>query len=248
MPSLPQRTLLTRSKTRLGGVFTQSDNLQASQAIDVAALRETGLRVLVPKSGDARPSATLFTELTGIEVPGSLWENEFEQVGNVSFRLAPGADIPGQLAAGWGDIGISSTELTANSGKSSELSAFRLSTAPICWLALIALRDAATEWREFLAIPPDERAAKRTVPTAFPLFVRRIVLAQGLPIDPADVPVRGKAEALLNVGGIRAVADRVVTGTSAKRQGGEIVDVLAPIFPELLVANRILAGRVAIGT
>ena len=201
-------------------------------------IAESGARILVPKSKDAMPSVREFASRIGIEVPDSVWEDEYVTSGGNSFRLTPGADMARQIAAGWGDIAICSTELLEESGIRDRLSVSRIGE-PICRYSVLALNEVADDWRNFLEssngrypTPP------RQLPASFPRYLGLIAAARDLPIVPQDVPISGKAEVSMRDNGIGAVADRIDTGNTVRDRGGQEVFKLANIFTEIIMRRQ----------
>lgn len=198
-------------------------------------MAQSSERILVPKSIDAVSGVAAFTIITGIEIPDTLYDKGYVKSGGRSFRLVPGGDMPGQIAAGWGDVAICSTELVAEAGNASVLG-LRLGMS-VCRYSVLALDEAADDWRAFL-----ERASRypiepRRLPASFPNFLGMIAAGRALPILPLDVPISGKGEATMLDSGIFAVADRVVSGETVRKMGGQEVFWLADIYPELVVRS-----------
>ena len=203
--------------------------------VDIAKSAE---RILVPKSRDAASSVLDFTAQTGIEVPNTVWENEYAKSGNRSFRLVPGGDMPGQLVAGWGDIAVCSTELIEESGLRRQFDAYRIGK-PICRFSVLALNKVADDWQRFLEQASGRYPSlAREIPSTFPRFLGSIVAGRDLPLKSQYVTISGKAEATMRDNGIGVVADRVVTGNTVRKLGGREVFLLANIFTEIIVRKQ----------
>lgn len=202
----------------------------------IVEMAQTAERILVPKSRDALSGVAAFTELTGIEVPKTVWEREYVTAGGRTFRLTPGGDMPGQIAVGWGDVAICSTELVEEAGIPSLVS-YRIGGS-VCRYSVLALDEVADDWRVFLERTSRYKRQVRDIPASFPNFLAMIAAGRDLPVRPMKVPVSGKGEATMRGSGIRAVADRVVSGSTVRRQGGREVFLLANIYPELVVRRQ----------
>ena len=200
---------------------------------DLIGMAQSAERILVPKSKDAVSGVTAFSEVTGIEIPSAVWEKEYVTSAGRSFRLVPGADMPGQIVAGWGDIAICSTELVAEAGLKAVES--RRIGAPVCRYSVLALEERADDWQEFLGRSSRYPVLPRQLPGSFPNFLGMIAAGRDLPLLPLGVPISGKGEATMRASGIGAVADRVVSGNTAKKLGGREVFKLADIYPELVM-------------
>lgn len=201
----------------------------SQRIIDMAQSAE---RIMLPVSKDAASGLRAFTGLTGIEVPESLTDKEIVRAAGREFRLARGADMPGQIAADWADLALCSTEFVREA-RLPRVQSARIGD-PICRYSVLALESVAEDWREQLSRGSRYPLSVWNLPASFPNFLNLIAAAQDLPIRAMSVPISGKAEATMRASGIGAVADRVVTGRTAQRLGGQEVYVLAEIFPELV--------------
>lgn len=202
------------------------------------SVAQSAERILVPKSKDALASVALFNEMTGIEVPDWVWRDEYVISGGRSFRLVPGSDMPGQIVAGWGDMAICSTELTIESGLKDKIGEYIVGDS-ICRFSVLALNEVADNWRQFLKNTSSKYPiAPRDLPSSFPRLLGMIAAARDLPITPMSAPISGKAEATMCASGIGAVADRVVTGETARRLGAQEVFRLADIRTSFVVRRN----------
>lgn len=190
----------------------------------------------MPKSRDAESGVDAFSAVSGIEVPAKLWEKEYVVSGGRSFRLVPGADMANQIAAGWGDIAICSTELVAEANQPSVIGC-RIGEM-VCRYSVLALDQVADHWRDFLQRSARYPKQVRMLPASFPLYLTQIAIGRDLPLVPMGVQVSGKAEATMFASGVGAVADRIVTGRTVRALGGQEVFELAKIYPELIVRRQ----------
>lgn len=207
-----------------------------SAPFDIAGFAQSAERILVPTSKDSLSGVRAFTELTGVEVPDSLWRDEYVESAGRSFRLVRPVDMPDQVNAGWGDMAISSTELVAEADVRSVIGLRYGQT--VCRYSVLALEDVAADWQDFLEKSPRYPSIPRVLPASFPKFLGKIASARDLAITPAAVQISGKGEATMRASGVPAVADRVVTGTTAARLGAREVFTLANIYPELVVRRK----------
>lgn len=194
-------------------------------------------RFLVPKSRDARDTVQTFTAVTGLEIPESVYKDEYATSGRLTFRLTPSSDMPAQIAAGWGDVAICSTELIEESNLRRRFDTFRIGE-PICRYSVLALNEVADDWQAFLETANGRFPAYRRLPSTFPRYLGIIAADRDLPIRPLDVPISGKAEVTMRDNGIGAVADRIVTGNTVRKVGGREIVSLANIFTEIIVKRK----------
>ncbi len=159
-----------------------------SELVDIAQSAE---RILVPKSLDAALGIDTFTELTGIEIPSDLRDKMVSRSQGRSFRLVSGRDIPGQLAADWGDVGIASTELTAEFGDLSRIGAMRIGKA-FCRYSIIGLEPKASQIEDDLTRASRYPIRTWTIPATFPRFLGQIAAVRDLPVIAIGVPVSGQ--------------------------------------------------------
>lgn len=201
---------------------------------DIAGSAE---RVMVPKSRDALSGVAAFTEVTGIEVPQTVWDEEYVRSGGRTFRLVPGGDMPSQIAAGWGDIAICSTELVAEAGLAA-VTSVRVGES-VCRYSVLALAECADDWQAFLGRTSRYPISPRYLPASFPNYLGMIAAGRDLPLVPTSgIAISGKGEATMRDSGIGAVADRVVTGNTARKLGGVEVFELAKIYPEVVMRRQ----------
>lgn len=207
------------------------------KTFDLAAMAQAAERILVPKSLDATVGVDMFTERTGIEIPGDLRQKMISRAGGRLFRMVSGRDIPGQLIAGWGDVGIASTELVMEYGNLRQLTSMRLA-GPICRYSVLALPNEAARIRDDLTRGSRYPIPTRKIPATFPRYLDQIAATRDLPLMALDVPISGQGEATMEASGVGAMAERVVSGNTAARMGAEEVFILADIYPELVIRRQ----------
>ena len=193
-------------------------------------------RILVPTSKDSGAGIRTFMEFTGIEIPDAIWDKEYVESDGRSFRLVRPGDMPSQIAAGWGDVGISSTEMVEEA-QEPEVNGYAIGNVA-CRYSVLAMREVADEWQDFLVSTSRYPKATRTLPASFPRYLNSIAAVRDLPLVASPVKISGKAEATMRVNGDLAVADRAVTGTTAARMGAKEVYTLAPIFTEIVIRRQ----------
>ncbi len=199
--------------------------------VDVARSAE---RILVPSSKDSGGGITAFTDVTGIEIPADLWENMVATSQGREFRLAKGADMPGQVWAGWADIAIASTELQLEFGQGKTVG-LTLSNQPVCRYSVIALEGVAREVQELLTRTGRYPIAVKRIPATFPRTLNYVAAVNDLPLAALDVPVTGKGEATMRASGVGMMAERVVSGNSARKVGAVEAYKLLDLFPMMLI-------------
>lgn len=194
-------------------------------------------RILVPSSKDSGAGIQAFTEVTGIEIPGDVWDKMESTSMGRTFRLAKGSDMPGQLWAGWADIGIASTELQIEFGQDKS-DGFVIADKPICRYSVLALEEKASAVRDMLERSPRYPTQLRRIPATFPKTLDIISARLDLPLAALDVPVTGKGEAVMRASGVGMMAERIVTGNSAQKVGAIEVFKLLDLFPMILVRTQ----------
>lgn len=199
--------------------------------VDIARSAE---RILVPSSKDSGTGIAAFTEMTGIEIPGDVWSDMQSVSMGREFRLAKGADMPGQLWAGWADIAIASTELQIEFGQG-KTQGFDISDKPICRYSVLALEGIASEVQDMLARSSRYPMQPKRIPATFPRTLNYAAAVKDLPLAALDVPVTGKGEGTMRASGVGMMAERIVTGTSARKVGAVEVYKLLDLFPQMLV-------------
>lgn len=222
-----------RAKSEQGAISVsgcRSKEAVMSELIDIAQSAEY---ILVPKSLDAIFGVGTFTKMTGIEIPTDLREKMISRSQGRTFRLVPGRDIPSQLAVGWGDVGIASTELTAEYGNMTRIGAFRIGES-FCRYSILGIEPKASQIEDDLNRMSRYPIRTWVIPATFPRFLGQIAAARDLPVLALDVPVSGQGEATMLASNMGVMAERVVTGNTATKLNAREVFKLADIYPELL--------------
>lgn len=204
------------------------------------SIAQAATRILVPSSKDSGECITAFTQSTGIEVPEDVWETMQSNSGGRTFRLARGADMPGQIAAGWADIGIASTELQVEYGQGKTVG-FATAEKPVCRYGILALENMAYEARRMLEQPPQPPQAslqRLRIPATFPKTLNYAAARLGLPLRALDVPISGKGEPTMQASGVGMMAERIRTGKSARKVGAVEVCKLLDLLPMMLVSAQ----------
>ncbi len=201
-----------------------------NRLVDIAQSAE---RILVPSSKDSGAGIKAFTNVTGIEIPDDVWDKmESKSLGR-RFRLVKGADMPGQLCAGWGDVAVASTELQIEFGQGKTYG-INISDKPVCRYSLIALQAMVEQVQDLLERNARYPTALMRIPATFPKTLNYIAVLRDLPFAAMDVPVSGQGEGSMRASGVGVMAERVVTGESANKVGAIEVFKLLDLYPMML--------------
>ena len=178
------------------------------------------LRIALPNKGRLASGALELLARAGLE-PAMTSERALRaDLGDDFTALFVRArDIPEFVADGAADVGITGSDLVAESGR--ELRTLLPLGFGRCRLVL-AGRDGDREWRSADAIPDGARVA-----TSFPRTTLRWFASRGRSVE--IVPVSGAAEVAPHVGVAEVIADLVSTGSTLKVNGLRELETLAEV-------------------
>lgn len=201
-------------------------------------LAQSAPRILVPKSKDAIGSVAIFTQVTGIEVPETVWEAGRVLSAGREFRLAAGADMAAQIAGNWADLGIATSEIAVENS-TSETRAIRISDERICSYSFMALTRFADEARDLVARSGRYPTKPKEIPATFPRYLNFLAAVQDLPLVASPVRVRSQGEYTMEASGIGMMAERVASGRMMRKTGAVEIKELAKIVTEIIVRNEV---------
>ena len=189
--------------------------------------------ILVPKGDDAKPCFQAFETATGIKVP-SFEDRKLKAVdGGRTFLKVKGRDIPGFIAAGYGDIGLTGSDSCEDYMSGDNSIAYEPIGPEMCRFVLLATARRAA--RLYHQLSSGERII--SVATSFPKLVRKCAVDQKLKILPIEIPVSGSVEIMPSLLGVPLVADLVSSGKTAKVNGLVEIRSLLAVYPAIVVKS-----------
>jgi ATP phosphoribosyltransferase len=190
--------------------------------------------ILIPKGDDNKASVDAFQQWADIEVPSFQGRELMAKSGGRVFWLFKGKDIPGLIASGNGDIGMTGTDSVIEYGYGSSERATRLSShrigAEMCRFSLLSLEADRFDISKLLE-------SKKTEPTLNVVTSKPKLLQYtkgNLPIRINSAEINGSVEAALQLIGVPMAADIVQSGETARQNGLEVVTDLLRIYPEIV--------------
>lgn len=195
-------------------------------------LAKSAENILIPKGDDNRACVEAFQTFTDIEVPTFRGRELMAKSGGKVFWLLKGKDIPGLIASGRGDIGMTGTDSRIEytwGNLDKRLRSERVG-AEMCRFSLLSLQEEADRIQRQL----DD---SRSLQTLSVVTSRQRLLEYylgNLPIVPADVEVNGSVEAAMQLVGAPLAADIVDSGETARQNGLTEVFELGRVYPEIL--------------
>jgi len=195
--------------------------------------------ILVPKGDDAKPCFQAFEAATGIKVP-SFKDRELKVMSSGrTFLKVKGRDIPGFIAAGYGDVGLTGSDSCEDyMSKDNSLSYATIGTR-MCRFVLLAPIAKAPDLRKRLSTAKSFLA----VATSFPRLLNQCARDQGLRVVPTEIAVSGSVEIMPGLLGVPLVADLVSTGATAKANGLVEIRSLLDVYPAIVVQSSVGAIR-----
>jgi ATP phosphoribosyltransferase len=193
--------------------------------------------VLVPKGDDSKPCLQAFEDATGIAVPVFTDRKLEVTAKGRTFLKVKGRDIPGLIAAGYGDIGLTGSDSCEDYMASDNSVACRPFGPPMCRFVLLAPVSKAASVRKRL------KNGKKPlrVATSFPKLLGQC--APDLNILPTEIAIRGSVEIMPRLLGVPLVADLVSSGATAKANGLVEIKTLLNVYPALVVKSSANARR-----
>lgn len=197
-------------------------------------LAKSAENILVPKGDDNRACIEAFQTFTDIEIPTFQGRELMARSGGRVFWLMKGKDIPGLVAAGYGDIGMTGTdsrlEYNWRNSEPSEKVRYQRIGDEMCRFSLLSLADEAEMMRYRLE---DSRTWQLLpVVTSKPTLLD--YYTGTLPFVRKDVELNGSVEAALKLVGAALAADIVDTGNTAQENELAEVWTLGTMYPEIV--------------
>ena len=200
-------------------------------------------RILIPKGDDNRASVDAFQQFTDIEVPTFRGRELVASAGGRVFWLFKGKDIPGLVARGLADVGVTGSDsiLEYEIGQKSsdnerKIRYESISDEAMCNFSLLALKENANRFRDRL------ESGKSLVLLRTITSKRRLLgnFIGGLPFTMMDAlgdDPSGSVEAYMRLVGADLAADVVDSGETARQNGLEAIKELMTIYPELVIGG-----------
>lgn len=193
-------------------------------------------KILVPKGTDNKSSRDAFEKVADIEIPSFKGEELFARSEGREFWLVKSRDMPWLIANGWGDVGVTASDVVTNyqieGTNRLTLKARTLGNEAICRFSLLCYEDQQDEMKKLLWGNSGEWI--RAV-TAQPKLLTEVVRPnERLRIAPEEVPVSGSVEGVMRLVGARAAADIVASGETARQNGLAELLTLMKIYPEVV--------------
>ncbi len=198
--------------------------------------------ILIPKGEDMLTCIQGLAAVCGIEAPPYIRGQDERKSQGIAFRYAKGMDIPGWIAAGWADAGVTGTDSIAESPSRGVLM-WAETGIPMCRYSLLVVKKAVEKFEYELSNAPWN--GRRSEPLPIPATRPELLQATKgfLPVWPMRLPVRGSGELAVCLSPFQAGADLVKTGDSARRAGLVEYRMLAKVVPALVVRNTQSAQR-----
>ncbi len=199
-------------------------------------LARSAENVLIPKGDDNRASVDAFQNFTDIEVPTFRGRELVAKSGGKVFWLMKGKDIPGLIAAGRGDVGMTGTdsriEYSLTFSKPEQSVRYqRIGQEAMCRFSLLATQEDAVKLQRLL----DSKSTRDPleVVTGRPKSLQ--YLTGNLPLVPSDITVSGSIEAAMRLVGAPLAADIVDSGETARQNGLVEILKLIDVYPEMIM-------------
>jgi ATP phosphoribosyltransferase len=188
--------------------------------------------ILVPKGDDGQPCLQAFEDATGITVP-AFKERKLEAVAKGrTFLKVKGRDIPGLVAAGYGDMGLSGSDSCEDyMAASGNPVAYQPFGPRMCRFVLLAPANKAAAVRKQLK----NNKLPLRVASSFPELVRQCALKQNLKLLPTEITLSGSVEIMPRLLDVPLVADLVSTGTTAKANNLVEIQTMLDVYPAIVV-------------
>lgn len=197
-------------------------------------LARSAENILLPKGEYNRGSIEAFQQFTDIEVPAFRGRELMAVSGGRVFWLMKGKDIPGLVAAGKGDVGMTNTDSriaynSTNPNLDKQVRYQKLGDE-MCRFSLLSLVDEVDAMRDRI---DNSRSLQlfQTVTSRKPLLN---YYTGNLPIVGVDIDINGSVEAAMRVIGAPLAADIVDTGETARQNGLAEVITLGAMYSEIV--------------
>ena len=196
---------------------------------DVIKMAASATTILVPKGDDSQPCLQAFEDATGIQVPEFADRKLVVVAGGRTFVKVKGKDIPGFVAAGYGDIGLTGSDSCGDYMALDYGVQYQSFGEQMCRFALLAPAAEAAKIKQRL-----EANERMTVATSFPNLLSKCASDKDMKLVPSDMTVSGSVEIMPRLLGVPLVADIVSSGVTAKANGLVEVASLMDVYPALV--------------
>lgn len=195
--------------------------------------------ILVPKGDDSKPCISAFVEATGVQVPDFEGRELEASVAGRTFLKVKGRDIPGLIAAGFGDVGLTGSDscedyLAVDTGVD-----YKPIGRQMCRFALLAPVDRADTMRKQVEL----NDGSLTAATSFPNLLNKCASEQGLKVSPTEAVVSGSVEIMPRLLEVSLVADIVSSGATARANGLVEVKNLFDAYPAIITRSVASVAR-----
>jgi ATP phosphoribosyltransferase len=219
------------------GVFSYSKYF--IRRITMRDLARSAENVLIPKGDDNKACVAAFQTFTDIEVPTFRGRELVAKSGGRVFWLLKGKDIPGLIAAGRGDVGMTGTDsrieydITATE-PNQKIRFQKVGQEAMCRFSLLSMQEDAVRMQRML----DSRDTRDPleVVTGRPNTLQ--YLKGNLPLTPSEFGVSGSIEAAMQLIGAPLAADLVDSGETARQNGLVEIFKLTDVYPEIVTKGE----------
>jgi ATP phosphoribosyltransferase len=202
-------------------------------------LLQSAERVLIPKGDDNQACRDAFEIAADIEIPTFKDEELFVTSDGRKFWLVKSRDIPGFIESGYGDVGITGTDViyeyeAENRTRLSEGRRRRLGDEAMCRFSLLAREDSVGLLERLIG--QTRTSSLDRVVTSKPLLFDMIAAIRDYPLVSSRQKVSGSVEGAVSLMNERFAADVVKTGETARQNGLTEVVRLLNIYPEAVLS------------
>ena len=199
-------------------------------------------RIIVPSGDDNERCIESFQKEFDIEIPEFEGKSRKVVSGGKTFFKLKGIDIPGYVAGGYADIGLTGTDSAKeNQGYGRDFVVTPIESRPMCTFMILAREDCVA-WGLSL-FSGSGREEVQELATSFPRNLMRAAARLCLPAIPSGVPVTGGVEGAAELLGLPFAADLVVTGESALANNMVPIKLLDEIYPAIITPATSVPGR-----
>lgn len=190
--------------------------------------------VLIPKGDDNKACIEAFQAFADIEIPTFRGRELVARSGGKVFWLMKGKDIPGLLASGYGDVGVTGTdsriEYNQNNSEPNQAVRYQRIGDEMCRFSLLSLTDEA----EMMQYRLENSRSFQLLPVVTSKPTLLDYYTGNLPFIRKDVDINGSVEAALKLVGAALAADIVDTGNTARENELTEIWTLGTMYPEIV--------------
>lgn len=202
-------------------------------------LARSAENILIPKGDDNRASIEAFQTFTDIEVPTFPDRVLKATAGGKVFWLLKGKDIPGLIAAGKGDVGMTGTDSRIEynvvaSEPSKKVRFQKIGQEAMCRFSLLSAPKDAVRLQRVL----DSRDTMAPIEVATSLPNALTYLKGNLPLAPSEFSLSGSIEGAVELVGVPLAADLVDSGDTARINKLVEIFKLVDVYPEIVAKGQ----------